>query len=114
MNISRCIKISVSLILIMLLLVGCKDTESKEKCITITNTYSTDKEELVMDVLTYNFSNQSISNIVSMPYTSQYPLAMYDAVENKVYYTALSEDKKGDELFVMDCQSKDVQQLINK
>ena len=38
MNISRCI----TLMLIMLLLVGCKDTESKEKYITITNTYSTD------------------------------------------------------------------------
>ncbi len=76
------------------MLVGCKNKESKEKYITITNTYSTDKEELVMDVLTYNFSSQSLLKIASIPYTSQYPLAMYNAVENKVYYTALSEDKK--------------------
>ena len=115
MQINRCFKISALFILIIMLVVGCsKDVAIVEKYITITNTYSTDKEEYVMDVLMYNFSNQSISNIVSMPYTSQYPLTMYSASEDKVYYTALSEDKKGDELFVTDCQSKDVQQLTNK
>ena len=113
MKIGKCIKISVFLMLIMLFSADCKNTESKEKYITITNTYSY-KEDLVMDVLTYNLTNQSISKTASIPYTSQYPLTMYSASNDKVYYTALSDDKKGDELFVMDRHSKKAQQLTNE
>lgn len=114
MQMSRCIKIGISLILIMIMFAGCKNMGNRADYITITNTHATANEELVMDVIEYDLYNQSVSKIVSIPYTSQYPLAVYSASEDKVYYTALSEDGKGDELFVMDCESNEVSQLTNE
>ena len=89
-------------------LVGCQATEktlqkdsdnlaktkiTEDKYITLTNTYvsgqvGTNNETMVMDVIKYGLSNGTISKIASLPYTSQYPLTMYDAEEEKVYYTA--------------------------
>ncbi len=111
---SRCIKIGVSLMLIMIVFAGCKDMGNRADYITITNTHATANEELVMDVIEYDLSDRSILKIATIPYTSQYPLAMYSASEDKVYYTALSEDQKGDELFVMDCKTNEVSQLTNE
>ncbi len=112
-------------------LVGCQATEktlqkdsdnlaktkiTEDKYITLTNTYvsgqvGTNNETMVMDVIKYGLSNGTISKIASLPYTSQYPLTMYDAEEEKVYYTANADDGKGDELFVMDCNTENTAQL---
>ena len=114
-----------------MLFVGCQTTEktlqkdsgnlaktkiTEDKYITLTNTYVADQagennEMMVMDVIKYDLSNGTISKIASLPYTSQYPLTMYDAEEEKVYYTANADDGKGDELFVMNCNTDESVQL---
>lgn len=114
-----------------MLLAGCQTTEktlqknsdnlmktkiTEDKYITLTNTHAADRvgtnnETMVMDVIKYGLSNGTISKIASLPYTSQYPLTMYDAEEEKVYYTANADDGKGDELFVMDCNTENTAQL---
>ena len=92
-----------------MLFVGCQTTEktlqkdsgnlaktkiTEDKYITLTNTYVADQagennEMMVMDVIKYDLSNGTISKIASLPSTSQYPLTMYDAKEEKVYYFRL-------------------------
>lgn len=133
MKINKYIKISFSLILTMTFLVGCQTTDSisqkdlgvqvkknsvsEKKYITLTNTHiadygtSVNNENFVMDVIKCDLSDGSTSKVASLPYTSQYPLTMYNADEDKVYYTANAADGRGDELFVMDCKNKEVEQL---
>ncbi len=64
-----------------------------------------------MDVITCDLSDESTTKAASLPYTSQYPLSMYSAEKEKIYYTANAADSKGDELFVMDCNNKETKQL---
>lgn len=89
---------------------------TEDKYITLTDTHAAgqigaNNEMMVMDVITYDLSNGTTSKIASLPYTSQYPLTMYDAEEDKVYYTANADDGKGDELFVTDCNTDETLQL---
>jgi len=131
LSIIKHINIFISFVLVIMLFVGCQTTEktlqkdsgnlaktkiTEDKYITLTNTYVADQagennEMMVMDVIKYDLSNGTISKIASLPYTSQYPLTMYDAEEEKVYYTANADDGKGDELFVMNCNTDESVQL---
>ena len=90
---------------------GCSK-ENTSKYISITNTYE-NNNSLQTDVLLYDFQSNKTSKIKSVPYTSQYPLALYNTENDAIFYTALSKDKKGDEVFFLNCKEKKSRQLTN-
>lgn len=113
MKISKYILISFCVVLFGISLTGCRKEKVSEKYISITNTCTVNGSDFAMEVLRYDISDKSVSKIKSIPYSSQYPLTMYDEKTNKVYYTAEAEDGKGDELYVVDCQTNKSEQLTN-
>lgn len=100
MKISKYILISFCVVLFGISLTGCRKEKVSEKYISITNTCTVNGSDFVMEVLSYDISDKSVSKIKSIPYSSQYPLTMYDEKTKKVYYTAEAADGKGDELYV--------------
>lgn len=97
--------------LIVFSLFGCSK-ENTSKYVSITNTYE-ENNNLKTDILLYDFQSNNSRKIKSVPYTSQYPLALYNIKNDAIYYTALSKDKKGDELFVLNCKTDECSQLTN-
>lgn len=101
----------VFIALIVLSLFGCSK-ENTSEYISITNTYE-NINSLKTDVLLYDFQNNNTRKIMSVPYTSQYPLTLYNTENDAIYFTALSKEKKGDELFALNCKTNKSRQLTN-
>ena len=98
-------------IMLVFSLFGCS-TKNATKYISITKTYEENKE-LKTDILLYDIQTKDLKIVKTIPYTSQYPLTLYNAQDDKIYYTALSKDKKGDEIYELNCKSNKSSQLTN-
>lgn len=63
---------------------------------------------MTIHVFCYDFTAQKATEVTKVPYTSQYPLAVYSKEDNCVYYSAQSTDKgnRGDQLFSYNLSTK--------
>jgi hypothetical protein len=64
----------------------------------------------------YDLTTSKTTMIKDIPYTSQYPLGVYDRADNTLYYSAQVIDKKsgkGDQLFSCNLKTGKIKQLSN-
>lgn len=100
--------LSVIILSAMILFTGCYDSKKtvKDMYISFTVTQSTEeKNQFEMNTYCINLTDNKKEKVSVIPYTSQYPLTLYRKEENKVYYTAIAKDGKGDEVYVYDCST---------
>lgn len=69
---------------------------------------------MTSDVYFYNLENEECDKAASVDYTSQYPLAVFDEERNFIYYSAYVQEKKGDQLFCLDCETGELRQLTDQ
>lgn len=107
--------------ILLFVFTGCDTNKGKVKMdeassmyISFTTTYEKDKKFLI-DVLYLNLDSKKVDKITTIPYESQYPLAVYDKNADKVYYSSETKDKAGskagDQLFEYDINTHKVKQL---
>ncbi|MEG0367531.1 MAG: hypothetical protein RR585_11895 [Coprobacillus sp.] len=105
------IKKFVVCFILVLQLVGCTNNsvpieERKDLYIsfTVTHAISNSEEKFESDVYCYDLYKKQVKKVATVPYTSQYPLTIYDENAGCVYYSGREKSKsiKKDELFQYD------------
>lgn len=88
-----------------------ESNKSENAYISITATHETKQNNVLESTIyQYDLTSEKCKRIASVPYTSQYPLAVYQADENCIYYTA-AHGSNGDQLFRYDCSSGESKML---
>lgn len=107
------------LVIILSLLSACSLPPTKQKqtindYLSITLTTITDEaNQFEMNNYCYDLENNTMDQIASFDYASQYPLSYYDKVENMVYFTHESQ-KGNDEIYQYNCKSKKIKQMTDR
>ena len=72
---------------VLLFLTSCSnnDVVKKGEYISFTHTYG-DGEDFFSDVYYYDINRETLKKITILPHTSNYPITVYDANRNMVYY----------------------------
>lgn len=72
---------------VLLFLTSCSnnDVVKKGEYISFTHTYG-DGEDFFSDVYYYDMNRETLMKITTLPHTSNYPITVYDANRNMVYY----------------------------
>lgn len=105
----------------MWLCVGCTrenadNFQSDNVYLSFTVTHETNMNSGVFesDIYYYDIDERKIDKVAVVPYTSQYPLAVYEKKENIVYYSSNSEDIFGkDNLFEYKLDTKHSRKLTS-
>ncbi|GIP21956.1 hypothetical protein [Paenibacillus sp. J22TS3] len=92
----------------LLMLAACNSPGKPYLSILITNG---ENEGMRSHVYEYDLSTRKTALRGEFKYTAQYPLGIYDAVHNKIFYIARNGDGKSDQLFSMDLKTKETKQL---
>ena len=90
-------------------LTSCEHVE-KEAYFSFTLTCE-DQNGIHSEVYHFGLIDEGISKITDIPYTSQYPLTVYDKQNNFVYYSAKDETGKADQMFYYDVETKKSRKL---
>ena len=100
-----------SLIIFMLLalLSGCQNTEDEGIYITFART----SKALETTVFEFNISDEEVNSVGSFTYNAQYPLGVYSRDKQRIYYSAKSEDGRGDQLWEYDIETEERAQLTD-
>jgi len=114
-NFKKIFFLVISILLISILLISIIIFVNKNKYyISMTITHESEEEgQYESDIIIYDILKDDSDVIVSLPYTSQYPLTVYDKRNNKVFFTANALDNHGDEIFFYDCNNGNIKQLTN-
>ena len=91
---------------------GSKKTQYLSIAVTSYNDNISPENGMTINVLKYDFKNDPVI-VGSVPYTSQYPLAVYDESDNCIYYSAKSSGTKGDQLWQYNIETKEEKQLTD-
>lgn len=97
--------------LITALLSGCNRLDTS-KYISFTVTVEENKK-LHSEVYYFDLSNEEVEKVAVLPYTSQYPLTVYDKKTNKVFYTSRIEEEHKDEVFEYAVDTKETKQITD-
>lgn len=107
----------ISLFLTLLLLIslgGCTKENVSNEYITFTHTYTVSEDTFSSEVYQYKVgSKEEPILIADVPYTSQYPLTVYDEARDKVYYTSRIPNTKIDQIFEYDPKTKEQVQITD-
>lgn len=109
-------KIKTIMLLCLILVSGCQSKVTDKKSavnhdyISFTETRE-EKNALNMDINIYDLETGQVDRKDRIPYTTQYPLGVYDKKNKKLYYS--SNVQGNDELFVKDEDTKKVKQLTH-
>ena len=115
------IKVAFILILSLVFLISCKPNEPavinesapiKNKYITFTLTVDSNSE-LTSEIYQFNLNDEKVIKIAEIPYTSQYPLTVYDKKHNVIYYTAKDSSGKSDQVFSYNVETKEIYQITD-
>lgn len=107
----------VIIIFCLFIVVGCQNNVFDENSIkenyyisfTVTKK---EKNKLNMYIYTYDLKNNEIQCKDKIPYTSQYPLGIYDKKRNQIFYSS-KVNGTNDELFVKDLETKETKQITD-
>ena len=80
--------------------------------VTYYNDNATPENGMTTAVLKSSLEDPIIS-VGSVPYTSQYPLAVYDASEQTIYYSAVDESGSNDQLWKYDLKNRNAKKLTD-
>lgn len=103
----------------MCFLVGChKESNSIPEGLYLSFTVThgvTGSDGFESDVYYFNLEEQEVKKIATVPYTSQYPLAVYDANDNVVFYSAQDPNvsERKDELYCYNISTEKTQKLTS-
>lgn len=108
----------LSLVILFTLFIICNSCSGKNEsnylsiAVTSYDDGANPENGMTITVLKYNF-NDKPSEVGRVPYTSQYPLAVYYENDNCIYYSAKSSFGRGDQLWKYDIETKKHQQLTD-
>ena len=114
-------KVIFIFILILVFFTSCKSNEpvdiSEPELINndyITFTLTIDvNNELLSEIYQFNLSDEKVIKIAEIPYTSQYPLTVYNKKNDIVYYTAKDNSGNFDQIFSYNVKTKKITQLTD-
>ena len=69
--------------------------------------------ELLSEIYQFNLSDEKVIKIAEIPYTSQYPLTVYNKKNDIVYYTAKDNSGNFDQIFSYNVKTKKITQLTD-
>lgn len=94
----------------MLLLVSCRNSNNDYISIACTTYDQPNTENMTTTIYQYIPKTGKATEIFSFPYTSQYPLGVFDSHSNTVYYTK-RDTLNHDQIFSVNLKTKDSVQL---
>ena len=110
----------ITLLSLMFLLTGCQKHESLQTnpedqlAISIMTTRNGQKAgTFESDIYLFDMKTAKTKKIATVPYTSQYPLSVYDPQKKLLYYSSRLKGTHEDEVFVYDCRTKETRQLTD-
>ena len=110
----------ITLLSLMFLLTGCQKHESLQTnpedqlAISIMTTRNGQKAgTFESDIYLCDIKTAKTKKIATVPYTSQYPLSVYDPQKKLLYYSSRLKGTHEDEVFVYDCRTKETRQLTD-
>lgn len=106
----------ILLLLFVLNCFGCSNEIKETPYLSIAGTYYDDgntPENGMTTAIYIKESDGKLKEIGSVPYTSQYPLAVYDRKEDKIYYTGSDESGKYDQLWQKDLKTNENMMLTD-
>lgn len=65
------------------------------------------------DVYLFDMKTKKNKKVATVPYTSQYPLSVYDPKTELLYYSSRLKGTREDEVFVYNCRTKKTKQLTD-
>lgn len=98
-----------------LLLTACSHNKTPSYlsiAVTSYNDNTSPKNGMTTTVFKYSFEGEPVA-VGSVPYTSQYPYAVYDDKENSLYYSAVDESGKFDQLWRYNLDTKKAEKLTD-
>ena len=105
----KIVVVSLVFFLIFLSLTGCQKTEDEGIYITFART----SKALETTVFEFNISDEEVNSVGSFTYNAQYPLGVYSKDKQRIYYSAKSEDGRGDQLWEYDIETEERAQLTD-
>lgn len=110
----------ITFLSLIFLLTGCqkyhalKSNPEDQLAISIMTTRNGEKEgTFESDIYLFDMKTQKTKKIAAVPYTSQYPLSVYDPQKKLLYYSSRLKGTHEDEVFVYDCRTKKTRQLTD-
>ena len=96
----------------ILLLVSCNNLNNDYISITCTTYDQLNTENMTTTIYQYIPKTGKTTEVFSFPYTSQYPLGVFDSHSNTVYYTK-RDNLNHDQIFSFNLKTKESTQLTN-
>lgn len=106
------VKRIVCILLFTFLLSSCKYANGQDTYISFTLTFEEDGQ-LLSEVYYFNLEDEEVHQVAVVPYTSQYPLTVYEKKTDLVYYTARIESEHKDEVYAYSPSTKKTKQLTD-
>ncbi|BFH67477.1 hypothetical protein J27TS7_50550 [Paenibacillus dendritiformis] len=98
-------------LIVSIALSACTSKSTPYLSITLT---TSKEDQVVSQIYQYEIGKQKVKLAGEVPYTSQYPLGVYDAGNEIIYYSSRTSDGKSDQLFSMDLKTGKIEQLTTE